>query len=80
MKTEMYECHATKTWLGENETPMDDTFYFKVKATSHIQHHPGSTNLQGLSKAGLEKIRNLRADGYFVTVTVGGRGVGIENA
>jgi len=78
MKTEMYECYATKTWL-ENETPMDDTLYFRVKAMGHIQRHPGSTNLQKLSKAGLEKIRSLRADGYFVAVTVGGRGVGIEN-
>jgi len=78
-KPEMYSCHAAKTWLGENETPMEDVMYFKVRATSHIQHRPGATNLQGLSKSGLEKIRQLRADGYFVTVMVGGYDCVIEN-
>ena len=79
MKPEMYECHAAKTWMGENETPMEDIMYFKAKALGHIQRHPGGTRLLGLSVSGFKKINHLRADGYLVTVMVGGRYVGIEN-
>lgn len=52
---------------------------FKVMATSHIQHHPGSTKLQGLSTSGDAKIKSLREQGYWLGVTVGGRLVTLDN-
>ena len=50
----------------------------KVLCESHIQRHPGSTSLNGLSKSGEKTIAELRKLGR-VTVEVGGREVGIEN-
>jgi hypothetical protein len=70
MKAEMYEIECNK----------DDCYLrFHARATSHTQHHPGSTHLNGLSAAGLARIETARAEGYRVTVTVGGRSVGINN-
>ena len=63
------------------ETQDDAEIYevFRVRATSHTQHWPYSTFLNGLAPADLDKINSFRAKGYEVTTTVGRSSVGIEN-
>ena len=52
---------------------------FQVLASSHVQHIWRETALQDLSVAGAEKIKNLRQQGYHVTVKIGGRDINLLN-
>lgn len=78
MKAECYNITASKSALVNGE-PSYEMVNFRVLCTSHTQHCPNSTFLNGLSKAGEREILRHRKNGYLLTVQVGGREVGIEN-
>ena len=71
MKKQQYTIHATDKqggWLT-----------FEVLASSHLQPIWRETELQDLSVAGAEKIKNLRQQGYRITVKIGGRNIRLVN-
>jgi len=77
MRAEMYEIFGHK---GNAAFGTEESFiHFAIRANGHVQHHPGSTRLLGLSASGQRRIDAARKDGYCVRVTVGGRSVGVEN-
>lgn len=78
MKAEYYNVTGSKSVFVNGE-PSQEMVNFRVLCTSHTQHCPNSTYLNGLSKAGEREILRHRKNGYFLTVHVGGREVGIEN-
>ena len=71
MKKQYFTIHATDKqggWLT-----------FKVLASSHLQHIWNETELQNLSVADAEKIKDLRQQGYRITVEIGGRDINLLN-
>ena len=70
MKKQQYTIHATGK--GGRIT-------ISVLASSHVQHIWSSTELQDLSVADAEKIKDLRQQGYRITVEIGGRNIQLLN-
>ena len=59
--------------------PKWEVVTFNVRGTSHIQHHPGSTTIQGVTKSAQMKIDQYRKNGYYIYTYVGGHMVTLNN-
>ena len=71
MKKQQYTIHAYDRCGGRLK--------YEVLASSHMQHVWNETELQDLSVAGAEKIKDLRQQGYRITVEIGGRDINLLN-
>jgi len=81
MKENKYEYYTVlaQRYVDYVEYPKYKVVEFKVRGTSHIQHHPGSTTIQGIRKSAQVKIDQYRKDGYTLYTIVGGRTVVLNN-
>jgi len=71
MKKQQYTIHAYDRCGGRLK--------YAVLASSHMQHVWNETELQNLSVADAEKIKDLRQQGYRITVEIGGRDINLLN-
>lgn len=81
MKENKYEYYTVlaQRYVDYIEYPKYEVIEFKVRGISHIQHHPGSTTIQGISKSAQIKIDQYRKDGYTLYTLVGDRTVALNN-
>jgi hypothetical protein len=80
MKENKYEYYTVLAQRHiDIEYPKYEVIKFKVRGISHIQHHPGSTTIQGIGKSAQIKIDQYRKDGYTLYTIVGDRTVTLNN-
>ncbi len=77
-KYEMYEIYCSKTVMVDDE-PKGISYHFLVRGTSHTQHIPGKTHIDGLAKSAEKNIKAYKDAGYIVTTEVGGRSAVVDN-